>query len=149
MVDQIWMNVFSNKQNNNQIWFHLLSTLNSIIIYPRSHSWVHQSNIIVHQLLVSKKIVFTYELIWLIRTTVQAMYKQLWLEPYAVHTTFQYAGTEGKRHRLREAMHFFDPPSYYDTPGLSLSLSLYRRRVCLGILIFNMLVWIDRRLYVI
>ncbi|KAL5099752.1 hypothetical protein RYX36_004079 [Vicia faba] len=33
---------------------------------------------------------------------VQAMYQQLRLEPYAVHTTFQYAGTEGKRHRLRE-----------------------------------------------
>jgi hypothetical protein len=46
------------------------------------------------------------------------MYKQLHLEPYAVHTTFQYAGTEGKRHRLREAMLFFDQPSYYDSPGL-------------------------------
>ncbi|KAJ4780116.1 Nucleotide-diphospho-sugar transferase family protein [Rhynchospora pubera] len=48
---------------------------------------------------------------------VQAMYKQLWLEPYAVHTTFQYAGTDGKRHRLREAMQFSDPSSYYDSPG--------------------------------
>lgn len=45
------------------------------------------------------------------------MYQQLRLEPYAVHTTFQYAGTEGKRHRLREAMVFYDPPEYYDTPG--------------------------------
>ncbi|KAH7553367.1 hypothetical protein JRO89_XS12G0002800 [Xanthoceras sorbifolium] len=45
---------------------------------------------------------------------VQAMYQQLRLEPYAVHTTFQYAGTEGKRHRLREAMFFYDPPEYYD-----------------------------------
>ncbi|KAH9739592.1 Arabinosyltransferase [Citrus sinensis] len=52
---------------------------------------------------------------------VQAMYKQLRLEPYAVHTTFQYAGTEGKRHRLREAMVFYDPPEYYDTPGGFLS----------------------------
>lgn len=34
-----------------------------------------------------------------------------------MHTTFQYAGTEGKRHRLREAMVFYDPPEYYDTPG--------------------------------
>nr|CAB3499050.1 unnamed protein product [Digitaria exilis] len=51
----------------------------------------------------------------------QAMYKQLHLEPYAVHTTFQYAGTEGKRHRLREAMLFFDQPSYYDSPGGFLS----------------------------
>ncbi|VAH91799.1 unnamed protein product [Triticum turgidum subsp. durum] len=49
---------------------------------------------------------------------VQGMHQQLRLEPYAVHTTFQYAGTEGKRHRLREAMHFFDQPSYYDSPGL-------------------------------
>ncbi|KAL5683111.1 hypothetical protein ACJX0J_009496, partial [Zea mays] len=52
---------------------------------------------------------------------VQGMYKQLHLEPYAVHTTFQYAGTEGKRHRLREAMLFFDQPSYYDSPGGFLS----------------------------
>lgn len=45
------------------------------------------------------------------------MYQQLRLEPYAVHTTFQYAGTEGKRHRLREGMVFYDPPGYYDSPG--------------------------------
>lgn len=47
----------------------------------------------------------------------QAVHQQLRLEPYAVHTTFQYAGTEGKRHRLREGMLFFDQPSYYDSPG--------------------------------
>lgn len=52
---------------------------------------------------------------------VQAMYQQLRLEPYAVHATFQYAGTEGKRHRLREAMLFYDPPEYYDAPGGFLS----------------------------
>ncbi|XP_044467622.1 arabinosyltransferase XEG113-like isoform X2 [Mangifera indica] len=52
---------------------------------------------------------------------VQAMYQQLRLEPYAVHTTFQYAGTEGKRHRLREGMYFYDPPEYYDSPGGFLS----------------------------
>ncbi|OAY24261.1 arabinosyltransferase XEG113 isoform X1 [Manihot esculenta] len=52
---------------------------------------------------------------------VQAMYQQLRLEPYAVHTTFQYAGTDGKRHRLREAMVFYDPPDYYDAPGGFLS----------------------------
>ncbi|KAK4747966.1 hypothetical protein SAY87_014552 [Trapa incisa] len=52
---------------------------------------------------------------------VQAMYQQLRLEPYAVHTTFQYAGTEGKRHRLREGMVFYDPPQYYDAPGGFLS----------------------------
>ncbi|KAL0896982.1 hypothetical protein Bca101_080943 [Brassica carinata] len=48
---------------------------------------------------------------------VQAMYQQLRLEPYALHTTFQYGGTEGKRHRLREGMVFFDQPEYYDAPG--------------------------------
>ncbi|XP_062211731.1 arabinosyltransferase XEG113-like isoform X2 [Phragmites australis] len=52
---------------------------------------------------------------------VQGMHQQLHLEPYAVHTTFQYAGTEGKRHRLREAMLFVDQPSYYDSPGGFLS----------------------------
>lgn len=52
---------------------------------------------------------------------VQAMYQQLRLEPYAVHTTFQYAGTDGKRHRLREGMVFYDPPEYYDAPGGFLS----------------------------
>ncbi|XP_060207858.1 arabinosyltransferase XEG113 [Lycium barbarum] len=48
---------------------------------------------------------------------VQASFQHLRLEPYAVHTTFQYAGTEGKRHRLREAMVFYDPPEYYNPPG--------------------------------
>ncbi|KAF6158861.1 hypothetical protein GIB67_012504 [Kingdonia uniflora] len=48
---------------------------------------------------------------------VQAMFQQLRLEPYAVHTTFQHSGTEGKRHRLREGMFFYDQPEYYDSPG--------------------------------
>jgi hypothetical protein len=52
------------------------------------------------------------------------MYQQLRLEPYAVHTTFQYAGTEGKRHRLREAMLFHDPPEYYNPPGNIFSPSI-------------------------
>ena len=39
------------------------------------------------------------------------------LEPYSVHTTFQYGGADGKRHRLREAMIWEDEPSYYDPPG--------------------------------
>ncbi|KAL5708922.1 hypothetical protein ACHQM5_019665 [Ranunculus cassubicifolius] len=52
---------------------------------------------------------------------VQAMYEQLRLEPYAVHTTFQFAGTEGKRHRLREGMVFYDEPEYYNSPGGFLS----------------------------
>ncbi|KMZ58446.1 hypothetical protein ZOSMA_76G00010, partial [Zostera marina] len=57
------------------------------------------------------------------------MAEQLKLEPYAVHTTYQYSGTEGKRHRLREAMLFFDPPEYYNAPGgfLSFKLSVPKR----------------------
>ncbi|XP_042405849.1 arabinosyltransferase XEG113-like isoform X1 [Zingiber officinale] len=54
---------------------------------------------------------------------VQALHQQLRLEPYAVHTTFQYAGTEGKRHRLREAMLFYDQPAYYDSAGGFLSFN--------------------------
>uniref|UniRef100_A0A804L4U5 Uncharacterized protein n=1 Tax=Musa acuminata subsp. malaccensis TaxID=214687 RepID=A0A804L4U5_MUSAM len=49
------------------------------------------------------------------------MPQQLKLEPYAVHTTFQFSGSDGKRHRLREAMLFYDQPAYYDTPGGFLS----------------------------
>ncbi|KAK7360441.1 hypothetical protein VNO77_02434 [Canavalia gladiata] len=56
---------------------------------------------------------------------VQAMYQQLRLKPYAVHTTFQYGGTEGKRHRLREAMLFHDPPEYYNPPAGFLSFKPY------------------------
>ncbi|KAL2652130.1 hypothetical protein R1flu_020258 [Riccia fluitans] len=52
---------------------------------------------------------------------IQRLYEQLKLEPYAVHTTFQYGGTEGKRHRLREAKLFWDEPGYYDEPGGYLS----------------------------
>ena len=37
--------------------------------------------------------------------------------PYSIHTTFQYGGAPGKRHRLREAMVWEDPPEYYDPPG--------------------------------
>jgi hypothetical protein len=38
----------------------------------------------------------------------------LLLQPYALHATFQFAGTPGKRHRMREFMLFDDPPEYYD-----------------------------------
>ncbi|GAB2272835.1 hypothetical protein Dimus_007654 [Dionaea muscipula] len=55
---------------------------------------------------------------------VQSMYQQFRLEPYAVHTTFQYAGTAGKRHRLREAMLFYDPPEYYNSSGKFLAAFL-------------------------
>lgn len=46
----------------------------------------------------------------------QRMYEHLNLQPYAFHATFQFAGTEGKRHRFRESKEFFDPPEYY-TPS--------------------------------
>lgn len=36
------------------------------------------------------------------------------LQPYALHATFQFAGTPGKKHRMREFMLFDDPPEYYD-----------------------------------
>ncbi|GLJ12056.1 hypothetical protein SUGI_0183030 [Cryptomeria japonica] len=54
---------------------------------------------------------------------VQAQYVQLNLDPYAVHTTFQFAGTDGKRHRLREAKFFYDKPEYYDSKGGFLSFN--------------------------
>jgi len=37
--------------------------------------------------------------------------------PYMVHTTFQYGGAEGKRHRLREGMMWEDDPEYYSGPN--------------------------------
>ena len=48
---------------------------------------------------------------------VQRLYNKVGLLPYAIHTTFQYAGTPGKMHRLREAMVFYDKPEYYNPPG--------------------------------
>ncbi|CAI7875461.1 unnamed protein product, partial [Closterium sp. NIES-54] len=52
---------------------------------------------------------------------VQHLYRRVGGEPYAMHATFQFAGTNGKRHRFREAMAFIDPPQYYDPPGGVLS----------------------------
>ena len=37
--------------------------------------------------------------------------------PYSVHTTFQYGGAPGKRHRLREAMLWHDSEDYYHPIG--------------------------------
>lgn len=54
---------------------------------------------------------------------VQRLPEVLKREAYVVHATFQYSGTEGKRHRMREWMHWFDPPEYYDPPG---GLLVYR-----------------------
>jgi hypothetical protein len=36
--------------------------------------------------------------------------------PYMVHTTFQYGGAQGKRHRLRESMIWEDSEAYYSEP---------------------------------
>ncbi|GIL68302.1 hypothetical protein Vafri_21586 [Volvox africanus] len=44
---------------------------------------------------------------------VQRLYEVQRVKPYAVHCTFQYGANPGKRNRLREAMLFDDPPSYY------------------------------------
>mmetsp|Transcript_32904 Transcript_32904/g.71762 ORF Transcript_32904/g.71762 Transcript_32904/m.71762 type:complete len:460 (-) Transcript_32904:127-1506(-) len=55
---------------------------------------------------------------------VQRMHDELdrGLHPYAVHATFQYGGTPGKRHRMREASVWYgDPPEYYDHAGGYLS----------------------------
>ncbi|KXZ45924.1 hypothetical protein GPECTOR_49g508 [Gonium pectorale] len=45
---------------------------------------------------------------------VQRLGQRLGLQPYAVHGTFQFSGTPGKRHRMREFMLYDDPPEYYD-----------------------------------
>lgn len=45
------------------------------------------------------------------------------MKPYVVHCTFQYGGSAGKRHRLREAMLWVDPPEYYGE-GQFLSVDL-------------------------
>ena len=47
--------------------------------------------------------------------------QRLGWQPYSIHTTFQYGAADGKRHRLREAMAWEDPPEYYDPPGGLLS----------------------------
>mmetsp|Transcript_17364 Transcript_17364/g.37489 ORF Transcript_17364/g.37489 Transcript_17364/m.37489 type:complete len:686 (-) Transcript_17364:496-2553(-) len=47
----------------------------------------------------------------------QQLWKKLNLKPYAVHATFQFSGTPGKRNRMREFMLFEDPPSYYENKG--------------------------------
>lgn len=48
---------------------------------------------------------------------VQRQYEAVPHEPYVLHATFQFSGTEGKRHRMREAELWLDPPEYYDPPG--------------------------------
>lgn len=46
------------------------------------------------------------------------MHEKVKQQAYVVHATFQFSGTDGKRHRMREAMLWdVDPPEYYDPPG--------------------------------
>ncbi|XP_078445651.1 arabinosyltransferase XEG113-like isoform X2 [Wolffia australiana] len=52
---------------------------------------------------------------------IQKQYQQLSLQPYAVHTTFQFGGKGGKLHRLREAMLFYDSSDYYNSSAGFLS----------------------------
>ena len=47
---------------------------------------------------------------------VTRMAHQMRRQPFMVHTTFQYGGAEGKRHRLREGMMWEDGPEYYSKP---------------------------------
>ncbi|KAG1678605.1 hypothetical protein FOA52_012612 [Chlamydomonas sp. UWO 241] len=54
----------------------------------------------------------------------QHKFRELGLEPYVAHATFQYSGTPGKRHRFREAMLFHDPPKYYDSPKGFVTLTI-------------------------
>jgi len=48
---------------------------------------------------------------------VQRMHEKYNLDPYVVHATFQFSGTEGKRHRMRESLLWIDPPEYHNRPG--------------------------------
>eukprot|EP00854_Cymbomonas_tetramitiformis_P000671 gene671-1124_t len=42
--------------------------------------------------------------------------QQRQLEPFVVHTSFTFGGLQGRRHRLREATLWEDPPEYYNNP---------------------------------
>ncbi|XRB18460.1 glycosyltransferase family 77 protein [Pseudoscourfieldia marina] len=43
----------------------------------------------------------------------QQMPMKMGVTPYVIHATFQYSGTDGKRHRFREHMIWDDVPEYY------------------------------------
>ncbi|KAK9860413.1 hypothetical protein WJX84_002857 [Apatococcus fuscideae] len=55
---------------------------------------------------------------------VQRLHESLKVDPYVIHTVFQFSGTPGKRHRLREERLWNDPPEYYDPPGGLMSFDL-------------------------
>ena len=57
-----------------------------------------------------------------------ASLRQTWLFKYdeceyvlQVHTTFQYGGAQGKRHRLRESMIWEDSSEYYSVKSIAIS----------------------------
>jgi hypothetical protein len=56
---------------------------------------------------------------------VQRTHTQHSLAPYAVHNTFQYGGTPGKRHRMREANAWLgdEEIGYFDHPGGAVRVS--------------------------
>jgi hypothetical protein len=45
--------------------------------------------------------------------------------PYAVHATFQFSGTDGKRHRFRERQLWLDGVDYYKPAGACVCLCLF------------------------
>jgi hypothetical protein len=47
----------------------------------------------------------------------QRMHETLGIQPYAVHATFQFSGTPGKRHRFRDAGLWLEDDSYFHPPG--------------------------------
>ena len=59
---------------------------------------------------------------------VQQMYKTQNVKPYVVHTTFQFGGSAGKRHRLREGGLWQDPPEYY-SQGQFLEVSVSKPEI--------------------
>jgi arabinosyltransferase len=55
---------------------------------------------------------------------VQRMHERTNREPYVVHATFQFSGTEGKRHRLREFQLWYDDQEYYNPANGMLKIDL-------------------------
>ncbi len=50
--------------------------------------------------------------------------------PHSPSPDMQYSGTPGKRHRMREALLWEDPPSYFDHPKGFISLKCVRMCAC-------------------
>lgn len=52
----------------------------------------------------------------------QRLPETLGVEPYAVHATFQFSGTDGKRHRFRERQLWKEHPAYVAPKGKTATL---------------------------